>query len=170
HNVITAQVASATKSEPLGLTPSVESGAPGLYFVEEVRRYLIQKYGEEELYSGGLSVDTTLDLGLQTVAEKALRGGIMQVEARRGFRTKWKNVASQGPLERYRDPAWGSNPPDVGRRYPGLVTAVTSTSAQLRVGAYKTTLAPPAVASTGRKTLGAGLTGGPLCLLTPPES
>jgi len=152
---ITAQLATATTSEPLGLTPSVESGAPGLYFVEEVRRYLIQKYGEEELYSGGLSVDTTLDLALQTVAEKSLRDGVMQVEARRGFRTKWKNVASQGPLDRYHDPAWGSAAPDAGRRYPGLVTAVNSTSAQLRIGPYHTSIAPAAVAWTGRKTVSA---------------
>lgn len=162
HNVITAQVASATKSEPLGLTPSVESGAPGLYFVEEVRRYLIQKYGEEELYSGGLSVDTTLDLGLQTVAEKSLRDGVLQVEARRGFRTKWKNVASQGPLDRYRDPAWGLAPPDAGRRYLGLVTAVTSTAAQLRVGLYHTSVGPSSIAWTGRKALSSMMKAGDL--------
>src|SRR6185436_199593 len=43
--------------------------------------------------------------------------------------------------------------PDVGRRYPGLVTAVSSTSAQLRIGSYRATLAPAAIAWTGRKTL-----------------
>jgi len=153
QKVITAEVAAATTKEPLGLTPSVEAGAPGLYFAEEVRRYLIQKYGEEELYSGGLSVDTTLDLDLQAAAEQAVRAGVMQVEARRGFRTKWKNVASQGALDKYRDPSWGASAPDVGRRYPGLVTAVSSTSAQLRIGAYRATLAPAAIAWTGRKTL-----------------
>jgi membrane carboxypeptidase/penicillin-binding protein len=90
-------------------------------------------------------VDTTLDLSLQGAAEERLRGGVMQVEARRGFRTKWKNVMSQGALDKYRDPSWGAAPPDVGRRYPGLVTAVSSTSAQLRIGAYRATLAPAAI-------------------------
>lgn len=163
---ITAQVATATAAEPLGLTPAVETGAPGLYFVEEVRRYLIQKYGEEELYSGGLTVDTTLDIGLQTAAEKAVREGVMQVEGRRGFRTKWKNVSAQGPLERYRDPAWGANPPDIGRRYPGLVTAVNSSSAQLRIGQYRTSLVPAAVAWSGRRSLSAVMKVGDLVPLT----
>lgn len=42
------------------------------YFVEYVRQELIRRYGEEQVYGGGLRVYTTLDLDLQQKAEAAL--------------------------------------------------------------------------------------------------
>ena len=42
------------------------------YFVEYVRRYLVQRYGEASVYRGGLRVYTTLDLGQQQAAYKAV--------------------------------------------------------------------------------------------------
>jgi penicillin-binding protein 1A len=46
------------------------------YFVEEVRRYLIGKYGEATLYRGGLDVYTTLNIPLQRIANEATRKGL----------------------------------------------------------------------------------------------
>jgi membrane peptidoglycan carboxypeptidase len=48
--------------------------APGQseYFAEYVRQTLFQKYGEAEVYAGGMRVTTTLDLGLQKDAEDAI--------------------------------------------------------------------------------------------------
>ncbi len=43
------------------------------YFVEEVRRELIETYGEERVYKDGLMVFTTLDPELQTMAQDTLR-------------------------------------------------------------------------------------------------
>jgi penicillin-binding protein 1A len=42
------------------------------YFTEMVRQYLVEKYGEDEVYSGGLQVHTTIDPRLQNVAEEAV--------------------------------------------------------------------------------------------------
>lgn len=42
------------------------------YFVEYVRRYLVKRYGEASVYRGGLRVYTTLDLGQQQAAYKAV--------------------------------------------------------------------------------------------------
>jgi penicillin-binding protein 1A len=42
------------------------------YFTEMVRQYLMERYGEDEVYSGGLKVYTTVDPRLQRVAEQAL--------------------------------------------------------------------------------------------------
>ncbi len=42
------------------------------YFTEEIRLYLLNKYGEKALYSGGLNVITTLDWDIQLAAESAL--------------------------------------------------------------------------------------------------
>jgi penicillin-binding protein 1A len=46
------------------------------YFAEEVRRKIIDDFGEDKLYGGGLSVRTTLDPQLQRIARKALVKGL----------------------------------------------------------------------------------------------
>lgn len=58
---------------------SVESGpGPAPYFVNEIVRYITEKYenGAKMLYTEGLSVYTTLDLDMQEAAEKALSSGL----------------------------------------------------------------------------------------------
>ena len=42
------------------------------YFTDYVRRYLIARYGEEMVYTGGLRVETSLDPRLQAVAEASV--------------------------------------------------------------------------------------------------
>ena len=65
------------------------------HFAEEVRRWLMARYGDDTLYEGGLSVRTTVDPALQAMADRALRQGLVTYDARRGWR---------GPLARI-DPA-----------------------------------------------------------------
>jgi penicillin-binding protein 1A len=60
------------------------------YFVEYVRKYLEEKYGEDMVYKGGLSVYTTLDRRAQAAAARALQEGLRDLDKRRGWR---------GPLE-----------------------------------------------------------------------
>jgi penicillin-binding protein 1A len=64
------------------------------YFAEEVRRELAARYGEEQLYQGGLSVRTTLAPRLQAIADKVLRKGLEDYDRRHGWR---------GPLARLGD-------------------------------------------------------------------
>jgi len=75
------------KKQPLGVTP--RRGGAHLfasdYFAEEVRRQIIQKYGDNALYEGGLSVRTSLDPHLQVLARKALQQGLTSYDERRGF-------------------------------------------------------------------------------------
>jgi len=56
------------------------------YFAEEVRRQLIQRYGETALYKGGLVVRTSLDPKLQTIADQSLRAGLIAYDRRHGWR------------------------------------------------------------------------------------
>ena len=56
------------------------------YFAEEVRRKLIERYGENELYEGGLSVRTTLDPKLQVDGPQGAAERPDQVRQARGFR------------------------------------------------------------------------------------
>ncbi|MBL4615330.1 MAG: transglycosylase domain-containing protein, partial [Magnetovibrio sp.] len=56
------------------------------YFAEEVRRALYDQYGKDGLYTGGLSVHTTLDPRLQEIAERTLRDGLIAYDRRHGWR------------------------------------------------------------------------------------
>ncbi len=51
-------------------------GVRAPYFVSYILPGLIQRYGEDELYKGGLRIYTTLDLDLEAKATAALRAGI----------------------------------------------------------------------------------------------
>lgn len=56
------------------------------YFTEHVRRYLVEKYGEEKVLHEGLQVQTTCDLALQRTAQEAVTKGVDNVDQRMGFR------------------------------------------------------------------------------------
>jgi penicillin-binding protein 1A len=56
------------------------------YFVETVRRYLLDKYGEDKVFREGLRVYTTMDLNLQKVAQKSIQNGLEQIDKRQGWR------------------------------------------------------------------------------------
>ena len=76
------------KKDPLAIT-SRTTGAhifAAEYFAEEVRRDLNDRYGEKKLYEGGLSVRTTLDPKLQSVARKVLSDGLVKFDETQGYR------------------------------------------------------------------------------------
>jgi len=66
-------------ASPLQLAAKGNGGLIGVrapYFVSYILPGLIQRYGEDELYKGGLRIYTTLDLDLEAKATAALRQGI----------------------------------------------------------------------------------------------
>lgn len=68
------------------------------FFAEEVRREISNRYGEDALYRGGLSVRTTLDPRLQKIGSAALRSGLISYDRRHGWR---------GPITRINiDKSW----------------------------------------------------------------
>jgi penicillin-binding protein 1A len=56
----------------------------GEYFKEEVRKQLIQQFGAERVYEGGLKVYTTMDPNLQRTAEVEVLRAVRGIEARQG--------------------------------------------------------------------------------------
>ena len=60
------------------------------YFTEHVRKYLLEKYGKDQLYREGLKVYTTVNLKMQVQAREVLNNGLADLDKREGFR---------GPLE-----------------------------------------------------------------------
>jgi penicillin-binding protein 1A len=82
------------KKQPLGVVGRRVTSAvfASEYFSEEVRRQIIEKYGDKTLYEGGLSVRTSLDPDLQVMARKALQTGLVNYDERRGFHGPIKHI------------------------------------------------------------------------------
>src|SRR3954470_10790050 len=80
--------AEKARKEPLTVTGRGNPGHifAGEYFAEEVRRDVLERYGEKKLYEGGLSVRTTLDPKLQVVARKTMTSGLINFDEVRGWR------------------------------------------------------------------------------------
>lgn len=65
------------------------------HFAEEVRRKLLEQFGEDKLYGGGLAVRTTLEPRLQKIAEDALFNGLISYDRDYGWRgpiSKLENI------------------------------------------------------------------------------
>ena len=94
NGYITAAEAAAAQAEPLvavaGFAPRVVE--QGDYFLEDVRRDLIARFGEAQgdgpnsVYGGGLWIRTSIDPAMQTAAERALRDGLLRYESGRPWR------------------------------------------------------------------------------------
>lgn len=86
--------AETAKQKPLDVNPRRRSSYlfASDYFAEDVRREIIDRYGESALYEGGLSVRTTLDPQLQVKARHALQEGLIGYDRKRGYRGPIKNV------------------------------------------------------------------------------
>ncbi|HRE60536.1 MAG TPA: penicillin-binding protein 1A [Micropepsaceae bacterium] len=88
NGYITEEEAEAAKAEDLIVTfrPLGAQFQDAQYFAEEVRRTIIQRYGEESLARGGLQVRSTLNPQMQAMALKAFRDGIQAYDRRHGWR------------------------------------------------------------------------------------
>lgn len=79
---ITREEYDSLKAEPLVIHPLEEKIGFAPYFTETIRQYITEKYGDSTLFSGGLSVYTSLDHDLQLAAENALYKKIDSLRAR----------------------------------------------------------------------------------------
>ncbi|MFM6853298.1 MAG: transglycosylase domain-containing protein, partial [Sphingopyxis sp.] len=84
---------SAANAQPLGLVARRGSQFQdvGGYYMEEVRRELIERFGEKaedgphSVYGGGLWVRTAYNAELQNAAEKAMRSAMLRFSSGRGW-------------------------------------------------------------------------------------
>jgi penicillin-binding protein 1A len=84
---IDSATADRAKAAPVKLNNALEIRETfGLYFKEQVRRELVERFGWQRVYQGGLRVFTTIDTALQQAAEKAVEEGLRDVERRPGFK------------------------------------------------------------------------------------
>ena len=129
NGYITSAEAEAAKKKPLGINmrPNGAHIFAAEYFAEEVRRSLLSTYGEDKLYSGGLSVRTTLDPKLQQIARRVLMDGLVDFDRQKGWRGPVAKIDISGD--------WGAalnkveSPGDIQPWRLGIVLKVEPTKA-----------------------------------------
>src|SRR5207248_2289052 len=77
---LVARMIAARKAMPGARSPLTA------HFVDYIASYIKQRYGEQALYEGGLTITTTLDLHLQATADRWVKSGV-NVYAKRGVNT-----------------------------------------------------------------------------------
>ncbi|TNC71447.1 PBP1A family penicillin-binding protein [Rubellimicrobium roseum] len=123
-----------------GAYPSFRSSLPPRdYFTDEIRRQLSANFGEEEFFTGGLSVRATMDPDLQVNAAHALQRALENFDRGLG---KWHGTLGQLPPEALdEEVAWREAlaafdaPRDItldGRWYPAVVLEIGD--AEMRLG------------------------------------
>jgi penicillin-binding protein 1A len=131
NGYITQDEAAAAKAKPLDVrrqTGFDSASAP--YFTEEVRRYLVDEFGTDALYGGGLSVRTTLDPVLQEKAERALREGLEALDRRQGWRGPLAKIDNAQPLDQQLDRLTEKLPKN---RFAALVMDVDAKEARIYI-------------------------------------
>ena len=83
---IDTRTADLARQAPVKLVKGLEiQERSGLYFKEQVRRELVERFGWQRVYQGGLRVFTTLDADMQASAEALVEKNLQDIEKRRGF-------------------------------------------------------------------------------------
>ena len=164
---IPAARAEEAKKSPLVILPAGREDSDfGAYFFEEIRRYLIETYGEEALYKG-YKVFTTFNAEYQKLAEAALDKGLRDHDKRRGWRKDKKNLLqdpdfqkSGQKLQDARLKSWTTPRVQAGDIIEGVVLAAGKKDAQLRIKAFLGKMSAGDISWTGRTTLDALLAPG----------
>ncbi|MDR7543234.1 MAG: penicillin-binding protein 1A [Armatimonadota bacterium] len=76
---ISTEEAARARAARITLAPATNAGLAGIrapYFVSHILPRLLERFGEDLVYKGGLQIYTTLDPGMQAAAERAVRDGI----------------------------------------------------------------------------------------------
>jgi penicillin-binding protein 1A len=148
---ITAQQADAARSKPIRLNLQHDPNSLAPYFVEEIRRYLENKYGTDQVHEGGLRVYTSLDMDLQKAANKAVANGVAAYERRHGWKDHLENILSGDmTLDKYDHPDWDDEP-EVNGYLHALVMSAAPGPATIRFGRYRATLTQQDAAWTQKK-------------------
>ena len=62
------------------------------YYVEDIRKLIVDQYGFDKVYKQGFTINTPLNLFLQENATRSLRKGLIEFDKKKGWRGPLKNV------------------------------------------------------------------------------
>ncbi len=109
------------------------------FYVEQVRRQLVERYGNERVLHEGLRVEMAMDLEKQRGAQAAMLAGLMEVDHRQGFFGPIANVQGKErtELSARLARAWPEGALERGDYAVGIVTEVDDSAALARVAVGK---------------------------------
>jgi len=125
---ITEEQANTTREEPIEVIPRIANIVPeAAYFIEKTRISLSRRYGQS-LYRSGLQIHTTIDIGLQKIAHKALINGIEKINKKRGFKSPGAEI---------------KRPPRLGDRFQFHILDITGKMVSGIIGDYEAEMPAP---------------------------
>ncbi|MCB1372069.1 MAG: penicillin-binding protein 1A [Rhodobacteraceae bacterium] len=145
NGYVTAEEAAAAREEDLrtvqsGDLPSARIAMPPRdYFTDEIRRELSASLGDEELFTGGLTIRATVDPDLQTVAARALRDGLEKYDRALGV---YRGPAAQidpASFDPSDEASWraalagASVPRDIDGWHPAVILEIGESSARIGI-------------------------------------
>ncbi len=82
---ITSEHAEQARTEQLEVSIHHEVAVDAPYYTESVRRWLMDRFGADALYDGGLRVETPCDARLTAAAQQSIAAGLADLTKRQGF-------------------------------------------------------------------------------------
>lgn len=170
YGKITQEQANAAKSKQIKLADtayyqSQPKSTPWDYPVEEVRKYLEEKY-TTRVAQGGLEVFTTINIEGQEIATKVIRERLRGYDRNREWRSEYVNILVDennqpltdekqilGKLETYKHPDWYGDEYEKGEYIKGLVMKVDAAKdeAIVRFGKYKAVITSKDMGRSGKR-------------------
>lgn len=113
------------------------------WYVDAVRRELLESFDETQVFAGGLRVETALDVELQVAAQEAVRAGLRDFDGRHGFHTPFRTFETPEAAATWRQ----ENHADVrslglrpGREYRALILSHDEETTTVGIGPFVATL------------------------------
>lgn len=98
------------------------------YYAEKVRDEIINKFGKEFFYNGGLTVITSMNSDYQIEAEKSLRKGLRAYDLKKGYRGPLGNIDLSNWQQNLKNTA---NPPSLLEYQLAVILSVEDTKASI---------------------------------------
>ena len=125
--------ASAAEVKVHGVDDVFRETAP--FYVEQVRRQVVERYGNDRLLHDGLRVEMAMDLEKQRAAQGAMLEGLLEVDRRQGYNGALLRVsgAERAALEARLARGWPAGALAVGEHAVGIVTGIDAARNVVRV-------------------------------------
>ena len=124
-----------TKAEDILLDIHLENKDSDVaYFIELIRRKLLEDFGNLQLYQGGLKVYTTLDVKIQKKAQTSLKQGLYAIDKRHGYLGSLTNITTSSDIEEKTLQRLSRNKIAKGTIVYGIVTGIKEEEATVNLG------------------------------------
>jgi 1A family penicillin-binding protein len=95
----------AARATKIALHDTLRASEPhGQYFKEQVRREIVDRFGWQRVYQGGLRVYSTIDMPMQIAAENAIAEHVKSIEEKRSAWQARRAAAKKTPVETPAEP------------------------------------------------------------------